>query len=254
MIDYLYLWRPIFEVLTLWFVIYHIMLFFEGSGTIQLLRGIVFLLFAFYLFQKLDFMVLDWLMTKLLAVSVLAILIIFNPEIRQGLARLGQKHVFVSPLKEEEIDLMFHEIIKSMENLSKEKFGAMIAVEKTDSLSSYTKSGEAVDGRLSCDLLQAIFTPNNPLHDGSVIIQQGRIMAAACIFPISQKQDLSRIFGMRHRAALGLSEETDALIFIVSEERQDISLVYRGRLYKDLSNEDLFAKAKEIMLKERAHA
>ncbi|MCX5713298.1 MAG: diadenylate cyclase CdaA [Candidatus Omnitrophica bacterium] len=252
--DNIYLWKAIFEILILWFVIYHIMLFFEGSGTIQLLRGIILLLLAFYLFQKLDFVVLDWLMTKLLAVSVLAIIVIFYPEIRQGLARLGQRHLFVPPLKEEEIDIMFHEIIKSMENLSKEKFGAMIAVEKNDSLSGYARTGETVDGKLSSDLLQAIFTPNNPLHDGSVIIQQGRIAAAGCIFPISQKQDLSRIFGMRHRAALGLSEETDSLIFVVSEERQDISLAYRGRLYKDLPDGELFAKAKDIMLKERAHA
>jgi diadenylate cyclase len=129
----------------------------------------------------------------------------------------------------------------------------MIAIEKEDSLSGYIKSGEMVDGRASAGLLEAIFTPNNPLHDGGVIIQNGRIASAGCIFPLSQKQDLSRIFGMRHRAALGLSEETDALIFIVSEERQDIALVYRGRLYKEMGKEELFVKAKEIMLKERMH-
>jgi diadenylate cyclase len=105
----------------------------------------------------------------------------------------------------------------------------------------------AIDGRVSSDLIQAIFTPNNPLHDGGLILQQGRIVAAGCLFPLTQNQELSRIFGTRHRAALGLSEETDAIIIVVSEERQDISLVYRGRLYKDLSREDLLSRVKEII-------
>jgi DNA integrity scanning protein DisA with diadenylate cyclase activity len=104
-----------------------------------------------------------------------------------------------------------------------------------------------LDARVSADLIQTIFTPNNPLHDGGIVIQRGRIMGAGCLFPITQNQDLSRIFGTRHRAALGLSQETDSIIIIVSEERQDISLVYRGRLYKDLSREEVESKVKEFM-------
>jgi diadenylate cyclase len=181
----------------------------------------------------------------------MAALIIFHPEIRQGLARLGQRHLFGTALKNEEIDLMFQEVIKAMETLTRDKLGAMIAIEKKDPLTSYIASGVPIDARVSSELLQAIFTPNNPLHDGSVIIQHGRIASAGCIFPFTQKQDLSRVFGMRHRAALGLSEETDALIFIVSEERQNISLVYQGRLYKNILREELLEKAREFILKER---
>jgi diadenylate cyclase len=223
------------------------MLFFEGTRAIQVLRGITILLLAFLMFQGLNLNVLDWLLTKLFGISVIAILIIFHPEIRQGLARLGQRHIFTTVLREEELDHIIREISKAAEVLSQDKIGALIAIEKNDSLAKYIENGVLVDARVSADLIEAIFTPNNPLHDGGLIVQQGRVMAAGCLFPINQSQDLSRIFGTRHRAALGLSEETDALVIIVSEERQDMSLVYRGRLYKDLSSEEMFSKIKEII-------
>ncbi|MDP2940969.1 MAG: diadenylate cyclase CdaA [Candidatus Omnitrophota bacterium] len=240
-------WTPVVEIAILWFMIYHVMLFFEGTRALQVLRGIVILLLAFFFFQKLNFQVLDWLMTKLFGISVIAVLVIFHPEIRQGLARLGQRHIFSAPLREEELDSLLHEIARAAENLSRAKIGALVAIEKNDPLTAYIESGITVDARVSGELLEAIFTPNNPLHDGGAVIQHGRLLAAGCLFPLTEKQDLSRIFGTRHRAALGLSEETDAVIIIISEERQDISLVYRGRLQKDLGREELLFKIKEII-------
>jgi diadenylate cyclase len=240
-------WKTIVEVIILWVMIYHILLFFEGTRAVQVLRGIVILVVAFFVFQRLNFQVLDWLLTKLFGISVIAFLIIFHPEIRQGLARLGQRHPFSTALREEDLLLALQEVARACESLIKDKIGALIAIEKKDSLAAYIGSGVAIDGRVSSDLIQAIFTPNNPLHDGGLILQQGRIVAAGCLFPLTQNQELSRIFGTRHRAALGLSEETDAIIIVVSEERQDISLVYRGRLYKDLSREDLLSRVKEII-------
>jgi diadenylate cyclase len=240
-------WKTIVEVIILWVMIYHILLFFEGTRAVQVLRGIVILVVAFFVFQRLNFQVLDWLLTKLFGISVIAFLIIFHPEIRQGLAHLGQRHPFSTALREEDLLLALQEVARACESLIKDKIGALIAIEKKDSLAAYIGSGVAIDGRVSSDLIQAIFTPNNPLHDGGLILQQGRIVAAGCLFPLTQNQELSRIFGTRHRAALGLSEETDAIIIVVSEERQDISLVYRGRLYKDLSREDLLSRVKEII-------
>lgn len=240
-------WKPIIEILILWFVIYHIMLFFEGTRAISVLRGIVIVLVAFFLFEKLNLQVLNWLFTKLFAISIIAILIIFHPEIRQGLARLGQRHLFSPALREEELDYMLREIGIAADSLSKNKIGALISIEKNDPLSGYIESGVSVDARVSAELIEAIFTPNNPLHDGGLIIQQGRIAAAGCLFPLSEDKELNRIFGTRHRAALGLSEETDAVVIIISEERQDISLVYRNRLYKDLSREDMLLKIKEVI-------
>ena len=241
------LWKPIIEILILWFVIYRVMLFFEGTRALQVLRGIIIVLVAFLLTQIFQLDILDWLMTKLFGISVIAILIIFHPEIRQGLARLGQRHLFSTTLRDEDLDYMLKEIGRATETLSQLKFGALIAIEKSDPLASYLESGVLVDAKISADLIEAIFTPNNPLPDGAVIIQHGRIMAAGCLFPLSENQDLSRIYGTRHRAALGLSEETDTLVIIVSEERKDISLVYKGRLFKEMGKEELLEKIKEIL-------
>ncbi len=247
-------WKPIVEVAILWLVIYHIMLFFEGTRAIQVLRGIVILLLAFFLFQKTELVILDWLLTKLFAISIIAILIIFHPEIRQGLARLGQRHLFAAALNEEELDYILSEVAKASETLAKSKIGALIAIAKEDPLTAYIESGIQLDAKISTELIQTIFTPGSLLHDGALIIQQGRIVAAGCLFPLTPSQDLSRIFGTRHRAALGLSEETDAVVVVISEERQDISLVYSGRLYKDLSREELSAKIKEILRSSKKHA
>jgi len=166
------MWKPIVEITILWFVIYHIMLFFEGTRAIQVLRGIVILLVAFFLFQKLNLQILNWLLTKLFGISVIAILIIFHPEIKQGLARLGQRQLFSATLREEESDYILKEIGKAAENLSKDKIGALLAIEKNDPLNAYIENGVLIDSRVSADLIQAIFTPNNPLHEVSVIIQE----------------------------------------------------------------------------------
>jgi len=241
------IWQPAVEILILWFVIYHIILFFEGTRAIQVMRGIIILLLAFFISGRLNFQVLNWLLTKLFGISVIATLIIFHPEIRQGLARLGQRKIFGSTLREKEIDSMLKEIAQASETLSRNKLGALIAIEKNDPLTEYIETGVLLDARLSSDLIEAIFTPNNPLHDGGLIIQHGRIIAAGCLFPLTQNQDLSRVFGTRHRAALGLSDETDAIIVIVSEERRDISLVYQRKLYRDLSLEQIILEIKRII-------
>ncbi len=240
-------WKVILEIAILWFVIYQVMLFFEGTRAIQLVRGIAIILVAFFVFQRIGLIRLDWLFRNFFAVSVIALLIIFHPEIRSGLAKLGQKHIFMSQLREEELDYLLKQVGIAAESLSRDKIGALIAIEKHDPLSAFAESGVSIDAKVSSEIIQAIFTPNNPLHDGGMIIQDARISSAGCFFPLAQSHDLNRIFGTRHRAAIGLSEETDALIVIVSEERRDISLVYRGKLYKDLSAEALFLNAKEIL-------
>jgi len=239
-------WKTILEIAILWFVIYQIMLFFEGTRAIQVVRGIAIILVAFFIFQRFGLTKLDWVFKNFFATSVIAVLIIFHPEIRIGLARIGQRNIFTAQLREEELDHMLKEISKAAESLSRDKMGALIVIEKSDPLNNFAENGVMLDAKVSSELIQAVFTPNNPLHDGGMIIQNGRILSAGCFFPLAQNQDLSRIFGTRHRAAIGLSEEVDALIIVVSEERRDISLVYREKLYKDLSQEGLCLKAKEI--------
>lgn len=244
-------WKTFVEIAILWFVIYHLLLFFAGTRANTALRGMIILLLAFFVFQRLNLTVLDWLLTKVFGISVIAILIIFHPEIRQGLARLGQRHLFGAVLKGEELETIVRQIAVAVESLSRQKFGALIAIEKNDPLVGYVPSGVVIDAKVSVDLIENIFAPNTPLHDGGMIVQQGRIAAAGCLFPLSENQDLSRIFGTRHRAALGLSEETDAVVIVVSEERRDVSLVYRGRLYKDLGSEEIVSRLKELMRRKK---
>jgi len=240
-------WRAITEIVILWLVIYQIMLFFEGTRGSQVLRGIIMLFLAFFIFQKFNFTVLDWLLQQLFGISVIVLLVIFHPEIRQGLAKLGKRRIFSVNLKEEELDRVLNEIAEASENLSRNKIGALIVIERHDPLVSYLQSGVNIDADVRSELIQAVFTPNNPLHDGAIILQHNRITAAGCILPLTDKQEISRLFGTRHRAAIGLSEETDAIIIVVSEERQDISLVYKGRLHKDLGQEELKIRLKEII-------
>ena len=245
-------WKPIIEILLLWFVIYHVLLFFEGTRAIQVLRGIIIMLFTFFLSQSLGLEVLQWLLTKLFAISVIAILIIFHPEIRQGLARLGQRRLFLTVMKEEQLESVLNELVRACEELRNQKRGALIALENKETLTPYMENGVHLDALVSGDLIQTIFAPNTILHDGGMIIQHGRIAAAGCIFPLTQKQELNRIFGTRHRAGLGLSEETDAIIIIVSEERHDISLVYRSEMRQNMNKEDLLFRIKELMSVKKA--
>ncbi len=241
-------WKPAVEILILWLVIYYALRFFEGTRASQVVRGIIVLAIAFLVFQRLNFVVIDWLFTKLFGFSVLALLVVFQPEIRQGLARLGQRHLFDNADREaQEPDTVLREILTATETFCKNKVGGLIVIAQHDPLSEYVKSGVPIDGRVTSELLETIFTPNSLLHDGGVIVQNGRIVAAGCLFPLSQKPDLSRVFGTRHRAGLGLSEETDAVVVVVSEERQDMALIHRGRMFKELSKEDMFSKIKEIM-------
>lgn len=249
-------WQAIIEIGTLWFVIYHVLVFFEGTRAIQVLRGIIIILVSFLLSQILGLEVLNWLLAKLFGISIIAILVIFHPEIRQGLARLGQRHLFSTTLNEEEEGLVLEQVVKAAEHLCNEKIGALIAVERNDPLTAYIENGVAIDAYISTDLIESIFNPSmgNPLHDGGLIIRQKRAAAAGCLFPLTQNTELSRIYGTRHRAALGLSEETDAIVIVVSEERKDISLVHRGRLHRDLSPLELLAKAKEIIKAHKKYA
>lgn len=245
--DMLSLWKPVVEIAILWFVIYQMMIFFEGTRALLVLRGIIVILLSFLVFQKLGLEVLEWLLIKLFAISIIAMMVIFHPEIRQGLARLGQRKLFYSPLREEELDHLLHEIVNAAGELSRNKIGGIVAIEKNVSLKPYIESGAVIDAEVSADLIETIFTPNSLLHDGGLIIQNGRIAAAGCLFPITQKQDLSRIYGLRHRSALGLTEETDAVVIVISEERGEISLAHTGTLYNNLSTDDLFNKTKELI-------
>lgn len=240
--------KPMIEISILWFVFFRIMIFFEGTRAGQVWKGIFILVIAFFLAQKLGFNTLDWILTKIFAISVIAMIIIFQPELRFGLARLGQPHLFGPGLKKEEIDELIRQLTLTIVYLSQKKIGALIAIEREDRLKNYIESGVSVEAMISPELLETIFTPLAPLHDGGVVIQSNMVAAASCLFPLAQNPYLSHTLGTRHRAAIGLSEETDAVVLVVSEETGIISMAVGGRLTQGLTREELVQSLKDQLI------
>lgn len=227
------IWQIILEIMILWVIYYILFLFIRGSLTVQLLRGLIIFVILLLVTQQLGLTTINWIVKKILPISVLTFFIIFQPEFRRGLAKLGQ---FGAMLKEEKV---IDEVVKSAVILSKKKIGALVALEREVGLRPYTESGVILDSKVTSELINTIFMPNTPLHDGGIIIQSGTIVAAGCLFPLSQDQRLSKTMGMRHRAAIGLTEETDAVVVVVSEETGAISVSIGGKLTRDLDKETL---------------
>lgn len=225
--------KVIVEIIILWFVFYMIILFIKGTRTVQVLKGLFILFIIFLITQRLGLETINWILTKLIPISIIAFLIIFQPELRRGLARLGQFGIF--PAKEHVID----EISKSAFALSKKKIGALIAIEREVGLRAYIESGVSMDGKVSSELISTIFMPNTPLHDGGIVIEEDRIVSAGCLFPLSQETHITKTLGTRHRAAIGLTEETDAIAVVVSEETGMISIAVGGKLTRNLDREEL---------------
>lgn len=237
------LWRPAVEIALLWLFYYGLLLFFQGTVAVHVLRGTLVVLLIMLVTQVLGLQVLNWLLTKFLAISVVAFLILFQPELRRGLAKIGGEYLFrVVPRKEEVIE----EVVKTVAVLARKRTGAIIAIERQTHLRPYMESGILLDSEVTSELLITLFTPPAPLHDGGVIIAQGRILAGACLFPLTQDPRVSKTLGTRHRAALGLSEETDALIIVVSEETGAVSLAVRGELTRDLDRDSLGQALREL--------
>jgi len=232
-------WKDIVEILILWMVVYRIFVFLKGTKAIYLVRGIIILVIALLCFQMFDFPVLTRLLTYFFAFFLVLIAIIFQPELRDGLMQLGKRHIFYVEPKKEEIEKTLREIVSAAGALSRKKIGALVAIQRDIGLKRYAESGVILDAELSSELIQNIFYPGAPLHDGGLIVQGTKMVAASCLFPLSDNPDLERALGMRHRAAVGLSENSDALIVIVSEESGAISLAINGQLTRNLVPNDL---------------
>jgi len=231
-------WKPIVEIGVFWFVFYLFFCYIKDSGMVQALKGILFLVCLFFISQGLELTSIRWILAHLFQISIIGFLIIFQPELRRGLARIGQSPLFKLFIKEERVA---NEIVRAVGSMSKNRIGALIALEREMSLKPYIESGIPLDGVLTSELLMTIFMPNTPFHDGGVIIQGNRVVAVGCLFPLSQSTKLSKVFGTRHRAGLGLSEESDAIIIVVSEETGIISLMVEGKATQDLDEEKLKA-------------
>jgi diadenylate cyclase len=226
-------WQDILDILIVTVVIYRVLLIIKGTKAAQMLIGLGVFFLAFIISRYLNLHTLEWIIQTLWAQIVLALIILFQPEIRKALAQMGEARFIPSFTSAEELGSI-EEIVKSSVALANRKMGALIAIERETSLKEFTEMGTPLDAKVSHDLLLSIFHPTSPIHDGAVIIKGNRIIAAGCFLPLSLGPEVSRTLGTRHKAALGLSEETDAVIIIVSEETGTISVAIEGRLIGDM--------------------
>jgi diadenylate cyclase len=231
-------WSAALDIFIVAFLIYQVLVFIRGTRAVQMATGLTLLVGFSYLSRWIRLETVSWLLTNILPYFVFAIIVIFQSEIRRALAHFGKAAVFpgFSSINRNEF---YDEVVLAVTTLASNQTGALIVIERDIGLKAYIESGIAIDAALSYDLLVTVFNPSVPLHDGAVIIQSGRIAAAACFLPLTVKPRLSKELGTRHRAAIGVTEETDAVAIIVSEETGSIAFAHDGEIERFLDAETL---------------
>ena len=227
-------WRDLVEILIVAYALYRVLRLFHGTRTLQIVTGLGMLLAIYAAAWLLKLEMITYVLNFVFQYGAIALLVVFAPELRAALAHLGQAR-FAGLFRQMEQREVAEEICDAVERLSRSGIGAIVAIEREVPLDGYAESGSPMEAKVSADLLATIFTPYSPLHDGAVLVRGDTIVAAGCILPLSQKSIPDRTLGTRHRAALGLSDETDALVVVVSEERSIISIAERGQLWLDLT-------------------
>ncbi|HET7631712.1 MAG TPA: diadenylate cyclase CdaA [Gemmatimonadaceae bacterium] len=227
-------WRDAIEIVIVAVVMYRILLLFQRTRGVQIMVGVLLLFAAYAVAWLLKLGMIVELLQLLFSYGVFAALVVFQPELRAALAHLGRGPMarFLAPL---DIGSASDAIAEAVERLSQARLGAIIVVERKVPLDEYLETGSRMRARISADLLVTIFTPHSPLHDGAVIVRRDSIIGAACILPLTQHALSDRALGTRHRAAMGLAEETDAIVIVVSEETGQIAVASQGRLWRDVN-------------------
>jgi diadenylate cyclase len=235
----------VIDILLVTVIIYEFLALIRGTRAAFMLVGVAAVALAIYFSRIGELSTLNWLISHLLPYTVFALIVIFQAEIRQSLARLGRKLTLRSALSSE--GDAYDDIVLAANLFSQNQTGALIVIEREIGLRTYIESGVPLDARLSYDLLATLFRPSAPLHDGAVIVQRDRIAAAACFLPLSMNPVLSTQMGTRHRAGIGITEETDSIAVIVSEETGAISLAVGGNIERDLTVEELRARLSSLL-------
>ena len=236
----------IFDILVVAFLVYEFLKLVKGTRAIPMLVAVVILGAAFWIAHFEALKTVDWLITTLLPYAIFALIVVFGAEIRHALARLGRRLSAVRGGAFNGAD-SYEDIVLAANHFSQTVTGALIVIEREIGLRTFIESGVPLDANLSFDLLVTIFRPSAPLHDGAVIVQKGRIAAAACFLPLSMNPVLSTQFGTRHRAAIGITEETDAVSVVVSEETGSISIAVGGQIERDITVEYLRERLSEVL-------
>src|SRR5229473_6437836 len=239
-------WRSIIEIILLCVGIYYGYLYFRGTRGAKVLTGLAIVFLTLTLISTLlNLVVIGWLLRSVSVFLAIALVVIFQPELRRGLAELGGHPIFSLTSEKRET---VHDLTEAITQLANKQFGALIALERDTSIKVYEDTGVTLDAEFSVELLLTLFHPKSALHDGGVIVRDGRVAAAACIFPVSQRETLDRSLGLRHRAGLGITEESDAVAVIVSEETGSISICHRRRIERNFTPETFRQRIAEILL------
>ncbi len=228
------------DILIVAVVLYRVYMMLKDTRAASLVKGLIVLVLATLLSNWLELHVVHWLLQKSITVLLVALPVVFQPELRRGLEQLGRGRIFSkSLLDDEEVENILNALSTAVLSMAKHKIGALIVVERETGLSDYIETGIKLDALITSEFLINIFIPNTPLHDGAVILRGNRVAAAGCLLPLTDQRALSKELGTRHRAAIGLSEQTDALILVVSEETGTVSLASGGHLRRDMTGDDV---------------
>jgi len=244
-------WWDVVDILIVSVLIYEGLKLIRGTRAMQMATGSVLVLVLFYGSRLFPLQTVNWLIRNLLTYLVIAAIVLFQSDIRRALSQLGRAPFFRYFARAEQAAESIEEVITAAGLLAKAHVGAIIVFEREIGLRNYIESGIPIDAALSYDLLTTIFQPSTPMHDGAVIIQETRIAAAACFLPLTVNPKLDRDLGTRHRAAMGLTEESDAVAIVISEERGEISLSLHGRIERRLSTDELRARLQALILQKR---
>ncbi|MCM1184247.1 MAG: diadenylate cyclase CdaA [Roseburia sp.] len=246
----------IVEIIIISFLVYHIMAWVKHTKVWQLMKGVIIILVFVLIAIIFEMNTILWIVEHVLSLAVMAIVVVLQPELRRALEELGRKNFlpnlisFDKPTDERFSDKTVNDLVKASFEMGKVKTGALMVIEQNVLLTEYERTGIEVDGLISSQLLINIFEHNTPLHDGAVIIRGNRVVSATCYLPLSDNMEISKELGTRHRAGVGISEVTDALTIIVSEETGHVSITYEGELYRNLDANGLREKLHMIQNKE----
>lgn len=228
-------WQDIVDIFLVWLIIYRVLILIKRTGTIQMLSGLGILAICFVVSQWFEFYALIWILEKFFTNLFVIIVVLFQGEIRRALAQIGSHPLFTGVSSAMETHLI-EEIAQSAINISQKGYGALIVIEKDILVDYHIELGTELDAKISSEVIESIFHPQAPMHDGAILIRSGKIVSAGCFLPLSKNAAIDKNLGTRHRAAIGLTEETDAVVLVVSEETKSISIVQSGHMS---SNADL---------------
>lgn len=233
--------NDVIDIAIVAYIFYKIFMFIKDTRAEQVFKGIILLLLVTSLSEAFKLHTLNWILLRALDLGFIAALIIFQPELRAGLEYIGRTNFnfFLkgNNISDENLNYTIEEIVEALYSLSRQKIGALIIMERQTKIGEIINTGTGIDGEISRQLLINIFIPNTPLHDGAVVIRESKVKAAACFLPLTESKDLSKDLGTRHRAAIGVSEISDCISLIVSEETGDVSIAKSGKLYRNVSKE-----------------